>query len=231
MVDSATFRGAPWGEPLVRWCQQVGFVCEEIDGGIVELLDRSGRGTPRILVADFDALAAASALRVRGGSAEAPLFIIASSAQEAAEALWAGADEVLRGPLDEVELHARLSRICRPRGPSQLSFGPLFIDRSRCEVLARGQRVQLRKAEYSLLVYLIEQHPRAVDPHEIMRVVFQARGDGGTVRYHVCMLRKKLAAVDADVLRNIRGVGYCASCGCASCEPAEGEAEAIGPAA
>ncbi|AUX40979.1 uncharacterized protein SOCE26_023810 [Sorangium cellulosum] len=227
MGNTATRCGAHWSGSLVRWCQQIGFVWEQIDGGIFELLDRTGRGTPRVVVAEFGALAAASALRVRGGSAEAPLFIIAASAGEAAEALWAGADEVLRGPLDDLELHARLSRLCRPRSPSQLSFGPLFLDRSRCEVLVRGQRVPLRKAEYSLLVYLIEQHPRAVDSHEIMRVVFQARGDGGTVRYHVCMLRKKLAAVGADVLRNIRGVGYCASCGCTSCEPAE----AIGPAA
>jgi DNA-binding response OmpR family regulator len=74
--------------------------------------------------------------------------------------------------------------------------------------MVAGKMLTLRKAEYTLLKYLLSARPRVVPVHELLKVALGTCGDGGTVRYHICELRRKLRAAGADHLQTCRGQGY-----------------------
>jgi DNA-binding response OmpR family regulator len=162
---------------------------------------------PVPLLAVVDASSAEHVLKAFQDGRRPAMLIVASDSDEAARALRLDIDDVIRAPFSREELGARLSRLVGPT-TALLPFPPLLVDRGRCEVLASGKRVPLRRAEYELLMYLISQHPRVVDQREILREVFGTTGDGGAIRYHICTLRRKLLECGADIIRTVRGSGY-----------------------
>jgi DNA-binding response OmpR family regulator len=129
--------------------------------------------------------------------------------RDAAEALRSGADDAIIAPFDYDELEARLERLLpHAESDGDLSCYPLLVRPQRREIFARGQRLDLRPAEYLLLEHLMQHQPHVVSSCQLLAEVFGTRAKSGTLRFHICTLRKKLSLFEADVIHTVRCHGY-----------------------
>ncbi len=125
-----------------------------------------------------------------------------------------GADDYLPKPCNPRELAARLRAILRrtERGReeecNQLNVGDLHVSTSERLVKINHEEVKLTTAEFNVLLVLMRHAGEVVNKELICQ---QALGRALTaydrsVDVHVSNLRKKLR--DADLIKNVRGVGY-----------------------
>jgi DNA-binding response OmpR family regulator len=130
-------------------------------------------------------------------------------------AFEAGADDFLARPATYLELRARLLAILRRTGDSAhervIELGSLRIDTSARVVTLDHRRLDLRRMEFELLVYLARDPERVFSREELLRTVWQYRSGGTTrtVDSHASRLRRKLAA-DGETrwVITVWGVGY-----------------------
>jgi len=99
-------------------------------------------------------------------------------------------------------------------GNQVMLLGPLTIYPGRYQISVGDRPIDLTPTEFDLLLYLAAHRGRVVSCHELVREV---RGYGvdeaearEVIRPHVSNLRRKLkqAGDDADLIVNVRGVGY-----------------------
>jgi len=152
--------------------------------------------------------------RLRARSSRVPVIIL--TARDAVEdriaGLDAGADDYVVKPFDLDELAARIRAVSRRRegrAAPRLRYGEVEIDPAGRSVTLRGEPVSLSPREFALLLALLER-PGVV----LSRAQLEARLYGwgeevesNTVEVYVHGLRRKLGA---DLIRNVRGVGYMA---------------------
>lgn len=79
-----------------------------------------------------------------------------------------------------------------------INCGPIRIDQATREVYVGRTPVLLRRAEFNVLVYLVERAPYPATQTDIVRDVLGTTGNGGSARNHVCEIRKKLRAAGVD---------------------------------
>ncbi len=125
-----------------------------------------------------------------------------------------GADDYLPKPCNPRELAARLRAILRRTERSrdddsnQLDVGKLRVSTSERKVQFDGEEIKLTTAEFNVLLVLMRHAGDVVNKELICQ---QALGRALTaydrsVDVHVSNLRKKLG--EAELIKNIRGVGY-----------------------
>ena len=127
-----------------------------------------------------------------------------------------GADDAMVIPFDYRELRARMaSQIRRRRGVApgtQITVGPLLIDRRAHEVSVNGQQMRLAEKEYALLMALARDPFRVVSKEELLRDVWGFRSvvRTRTVDTHASRLRRKLAdhGAGTGMVANVWGIGY-----------------------
>lgn len=99
-------------------------------------------------------------------------------------------------------------------GSQVMSLGPLTIYPGRYQISVEDQPIDLTPTEFDLLLYLAAHRGRVVSCHELVREVrgysvneAEARE---VIRPHVSNLRRKLKAAgdEADLIVNVRGIGY-----------------------
>jgi two-component system alkaline phosphatase synthesis response regulator PhoP len=126
--------------------------------------------------------------------------------------------EALLPMLDGDELDDETERviepIIEPTTNSVMTLGPLTIYPGRYQIAVGDRPIDLTPTEFDLLLYLAAHRGRVVSCHELVREV---RGYGvdesearEVIRPHVSNLRRKLkqAGQDADLIVNVRGIGY-----------------------
>lgn len=95
-----------------------------------------------------------------------------------------------------------------------MQLGPLTVYPGRYQISVGDKPIDLTPTEFDLLLYLAAHRGRVVPCHELVREV---RGYGvdesearEVIRPHVSNLRRKLkgAGEDADLIVNVRGIGY-----------------------
>ncbi len=143
------------------------------------------------------------------------LDAIRSSVQELAtsneELLESMSDEALAERAHEIEttaaeLPSSASTIMR--------LGPLTIYPGRYQISVDDRPIDLTPTEFDLLLYLAAHRGRVVSCHELVREVRGYTVDESeareVIRPHVSNLRRKLktAGHDADLIVNVRGIGY-----------------------
>lgn len=145
------------------------------------------------------------------------LFITPAEAEhERLEALEAGVDEALTGPLAVSELAGRirlLLRRGRPPRRTRLPIGEhMELDLDRRELLRDGEWIHLRPKEARLLELFARSPGRVLTREQILDRVWSPDHDGDprTVDVHVRWLRAKIEPdPHAPVwLVTVRGVGY-----------------------
>jgi two-component system OmpR family response regulator len=125
----------------------------------------------------------------------------------------AGADDYVAKPFHMEEVLARIRALVRRsagHASSEISCGPLMLDSKSARVTVDGKAVKLTSLEFRLLSYLMMHKGRVVSRTELVEHLYDQDfdRDSNTIEVFVGRLRKKLGV---DVLRTIRGLGYCLS--------------------
>lgn len=95
-----------------------------------------------------------------------------------------------------------------------MHLGPLTIYPGRYQISVEDRPIDLTPTEFDLLLYLAAHRGRVVSCHELVREVRGYPVDESeareVIRPHVSNLRRKLktAGHDADLIVNVRGIGY-----------------------
>jgi len=130
--------------------------------------------------------------------------------------LQTGADDYLIKPFHLSELNARIQSVIRRlhfRGEVTIRFRELVIDPEGKSVSCRGERLDLTKKEYEILVYLVINKNRVVTKDSIAEHLYGETLYGteysDAVYSHIKNLRKKIqSASGSDYIETIYGVGY-----------------------
>lgn len=107
------------------------------------------------------------------------------------------------------------SREMVPEPPAtSMQLGPLTVYPGRYQIAVGEKDIDLTPTEFDLLLYLAAHRGRVVPCHELVREVRGYAVDEAeareVIRPHVSNLRRKLksAKQDADLIVNVRGIGY-----------------------
>jgi DNA-binding response OmpR family regulator len=144
------------------------------------------------------------------------LDAIRSSVQELAtsndELLESMSDEALAEHVPDFDVMAG------PVEPAPMTnimhLGPLTIYPGRYQISVDDRPIDLTPTEFDLLLYLAAHRGRVVSCHELVREVrsytVEENEAREVIRPHVSNLRRKLksAGHDADLIVNVRGIGY-----------------------
>jgi DNA-binding response OmpR family regulator len=130
-------------------------------------------------------------------------------------AFEAGADDVIRAPFVYAELLARMRALLRRPTSETLPVircEALTIHTATRAVMYRSTRVDLRRREYALLLYLAREPTRVFGKAELLRRVwgYPSQDSSRTLDTHASRLRRKLAEAGAvGWVPSTWGVGYC----------------------
>jgi DNA-binding winged helix-turn-helix (wHTH) protein len=210
IVDNETC--AAW---VRSWCELHGCSCQllEFDArrwSLQEFCRRTDLKTQiEIAVVRADRLGTGGPGGSGANETRPRILAIANNSFDAGQLLCSGVDDVIREPFVSDELHARLSKLMqRAAERRSLKCGPIAMDPCSFQVHVKQETVTFTKIQHAILLHLIAHQDRVVSIQELQKAVLGTAGDGGAIRYHICILRKSLARDDADVIHTVRGFGY-----------------------
>jgi len=141
-----------------------------------------------------------------------PVLLAATSDDEAARGVAAGADEYVIVPCSRQELALRVQLALRHSAQvrSPLIVGDLSLDLARHHATAAGQPLPLTATEFRLLSCLVANVGRMVPWQQLLREAWLVEGSQGgrqMVKTGVYRLRRKLRHSAVAIL-TVRGAGY-----------------------
>ncbi len=149
---------------------------------------------------------------VRRSGTKLPVLIITArdSVADRVAGLDEGADDYLVKPFDLDELLARARAVIRRhegRPSPERSYGALSIDPARRRVTFRDAAVDLSAREFAVLEALMKEPGAVVSRDKLEDAVYGWGEEVGSnsIEVHLHHLRRKLSA---ELIRNVRGVGY-----------------------
>ena len=155
-----------------------------------------------------------SAMRQSGIGTPVLLLTAKGEISDKVEGLNAGADDYLAKPFAMPELIARVGALVRRSGeiiPDDMIAGNVTLNRSSYELSTKSGSIRLSKKEYLMMEMLMKSKDRPVSTEGFMTRIwgYDSEAEVNVVWVYISYLRKKLAALDADIqISALRGRGY-----------------------
>lgn len=158
----------------------------------------------------MDGLAVLKALRARREATPVLIATARDAISARIEGLDAGADDYVLKPYDLDELCARIRALLRRaagRAEPVFSYGRISLNPATHEALLDGEPVALSQREWAVLEALIARPGMILSRAQLEEKLYSWKDEisSNAVEVYVHSLRKKLGA---DLIRNIRGMGY-----------------------
>ncbi|SFQ04075.1 response regulator transcription factor [Variovorax sp. 770b2] len=156
---------------------------------------------------------------VRRSNAAIPVLMLSTldEVSDRVRALSLHADDYLGKPFALEELLARagaLLRRVRPIEETRLRVADLNLDLLTRNVTRGGHSLKLTLREFELLTYLMKHSGRVVSKNMLAQDIWEnidrATPIDNIIDVHISRLRRKLdAAGRTELLRTVRGIGFC----------------------
>src|SRR5687767_4125479 len=157
-----------------------------------------------------DGLAILRGWRAKGLTLPVLIITARDAVSDRVAGLDAGADDYLVKPFDLDELSARVRAVLRRRAgrhAAVMKLGELEIDTAARRVRGKGREVALSAREYALLEALADRPGAYLSRAQLEERLYGWDEEiaSNAVEVHIHGLRRKL---DAELIRNVRGLGY-----------------------
>ena len=194
-----------------------GFQVESASSG-TEALDKFRLFKPSLIVLDImlpglDGLEVCRRIRAES---DTPIIMLTAKGEDVDKivGLELGADDYVTKPFNPRELVARVKAVLRryEKGlePARVvRLGDLVIDPASREVTLKGNRLELRRKEFDLLLTLARHKNIVLTREQLLNLVwgYDFYGTTRTVDVHIARLGEKLAGSNV-VIETVHGVGY-----------------------
>lgn len=166
-----------------------------------------------IMMPKMDGITVLKRLRAEGITVPILMLTAKAEIEDRVLGLDSGANDYLPKPFDTRELLARLRSITRSRAEAdtKLTFGNVTLDRATFELSTPTGSFRLANKEYQMMEYLMVNPHRIISPEMFMEKIwgYDTEAETNVVWVYVSYLRKKLAALNADVaIKSSRNAGY-----------------------
>lgn len=154
---------------------------------------------------------------MRANDVKVPILILTGTGDIPSKVrlLDSGADDYLTKPFDRVELIARVRALVRrqpqPTQNGQLNFPGLIVDIEARRVHRYGKEIVLRRKEFDILLYLLQNSGRVVTRNMIIQNVWDSHHESYTnaVDVHVKHLRDQIdRPFGVHLIKTEYGLGY-----------------------
>lgn len=153
--------------------------------------------------------------KLRSSASQLPVLLLTAKSEvdDKVTGLDSGADYYLTKPFDTKELLAALRAVTRPRSQvdSKMRFGNITLDRATFELAAPGGSFRLANKEFQMMEVFLSNPRTLITAERLMEKIWGYDSDAeiNVVWVYISYLRKKLAAIGADVvIRASRNAGY-----------------------
>lgn len=167
-----------------------------------------------IMMPVMDGITALKKLREKGVDTPVLLLTAKSETEDKISGLDSGADDYLTKPFAMGELLARIRAMTRRKtefSPNTLTFGNITLSRESFMLSSPTGEQRLGNKEFQVLEMLMANRNMLISTERIMEKIwgFDSEAEINVVWVYISYLRKKLAAIDANVeIKASRGVGY-----------------------
>ena len=153
-------------------------------------------------------------MRARGDTTPVLMLTARSEVEDKVQGLDSGANDYLTKPFAVQELLARIRAMTRAgtaQTDSRLAAGNVTLDCASHELTGPGGRYKLANKEFQMMEMLLRAPKNIISTERFMDRIwgYDSEAEMNVVWVYVSYLRKKLAAIGADVqIRAQRNAGY-----------------------
>ena len=165
-----------------------------------------------VLPAGADGVAVVKRLRAAGNPVPVLLLGVRSGVEDTVLGLDSGANDYMTKPFDMRELLARIRAMLRASGAGEKpAFGNTVLDLNARTLSTPSGAARLTRREFCLMEILITQPRTLFSTERLLEKIWGAdAAEIGAVWVNIASLRKKLAALHADIrIASFRNAGYC----------------------